>query len=67
MGTFTDVEATRRRVELEIYDMVIARPDLSYRVIADIFGAYTDRVAQISNKFGVRRQVGRKRRDGRAA
>jgi hypothetical protein len=67
MGTFTDVEATRRKIELEIFDMIKARPDLSYPLIAEIFGTYTDRVAQIGKKFGVRRQVGRKRKDRKAA
>lgn len=67
MGTFTDVEATRRKIELEIYDMITARPELSYPVIAEIFGTYTDRVAQIGKKFGVRRQVGRKRKNRQAA
>ena len=67
MGTFTDVQATRRKIELEIYDTIKARPDLSYPVIAEIFGTYTDRVAQIAKKFGVRRQVGRKHKNATAA
>ena len=67
MGTFTDVQATRRKVELEIYDMIRARPHLSYPVVAEIFGTYTDRVARIAKKFGVRRAAGRKRKNGKEA
>jgi hypothetical protein len=49
-----------RKIELELRDLIVSRPDLSYRVIAGLFDVSEDTVLKIARKFNVRRKPGRK-------
>jgi hypothetical protein len=54
-----------RRIELEVRDLVVSRPDLSYRVIAGLFDVSEDTILKIAKKFNVRRKWGRKAKQAR--
>lgn len=49
-----------RRIEVEVRDLVVSRPDLSYRVIGELFDVSEDTILKIAKKFNVRRRWGRK-------
>jgi hypothetical protein len=49
-----------RRIEVEVRDLVVSRPDLSYRVIGALFDVSEDTILKIAKKFKVRRKWGRK-------
>jgi hypothetical protein len=59
---FRQSEETARRVELEIRDLIINRPDLSYPVIARLFDVTMDTILAIVKKFSIQRPRGRKPR-----
>lgn len=49
-----------RRIEVEVRDLVVSRPDLSYHVISELFDVSEDTILKIAKKFNVRRKWGRK-------
>jgi len=49
-----------RRVEVEIRDLIVSRPDLSYPVIAKLFDISETTVKVIARKLGIGRTIGRK-------
>ena len=57
MSTFKEAI---RRIELEVRDIIVTRPDLSYRVIGKLFDVSEDTILKIAKKFNVRRKWGRK-------
>jgi len=57
MSTFREAI---RRVEIEIRDRVLNRPDLSYKMIGLEFEISEDMVIKICKKFGISRPWGRK-------
>ena len=57
MSTFREAV---RRVEIEIRDRVLNRPDLSYKMIGREFDTSEDMVIKICKKFGISRPSGRK-------
>lgn len=52
------VAAARRTVRLEIADMIVKRPDLSYTQIGKVFSISWWTVQQVANEFEVRRGQG---------
>jgi hypothetical protein len=57
MATFKEAI---RRIEVEVRDYIVSRPDLSYPVIGQMFGVSDDTILKIAKKFNLRRKVGRK-------
>lgn len=55
-------EETARRCEIEIRDLIVSRPDLSYPVIVRLFDITETTLYQIVKKFGIKRPRGRRRR-----
>jgi hypothetical protein len=64
MARYPQVEEAKRRIELEIRDLIINRPDLTYPVIARLFNVTMDTMYGIVKKFGIRRPRGRRHRLG---
>jgi hypothetical protein len=59
------IRAAQLKFDLEVRDMVVSRPDLSYRDIGRLFGASYDVVQRVVNQFGLKgkRQTGPKTRN----
>ena len=57
MSTFT--EATRK-VELEVRDVLVGRPDLSYRAIGFLFDVSESTILKIAQRHRLSRKAGRK-------
>lgn len=57
MATFKEAI---RKIELEIRDLIVTRPDLSYPVIGRLYDISDDTVLEIAKKFNLRRKPGRK-------
>ncbi|MGH2711382.1 MAG: hypothetical protein ACRDH9_09295 [Actinomycetota bacterium] len=54
-------QRTVKLTEAPVLMAVIARPDLSYREIADLYGISVEQVRHAARQAGVRRARGRKR------
>ena len=48
------LKAAQLTFDLQVRDMVVARPDLPYRDIGRVFGVSYDVVQRVVNEFGLR-------------
>lgn len=62
MARYRQSEETARRIELEIRDLIVSRPDLTYPVIGRLFDVTQETIYQIVKKFGIKRPRGRRAR-----
>ena len=51
-----------RKIELEVRDLIVSRPDLSYKIIGNLFDVSEPVIIRIAKQFGIRRVAGRKRK-----
>lgn len=54
------IRAAQSQFDLEVRDMVVARPDLPYRDIGRVFGVSYDVVQRVAKEFALRRKTGPK-------
>jgi hypothetical protein len=60
MATFKEVI---RKIQLEVRDLIVGRPDLSYKQIGSLFDISEATVVKTAQRFDLpRRPVGRKRK-----
>jgi hypothetical protein len=52
--------AAQLKFDLEVRDMIAARPDLPYRDIGRVFGVSCDLVQRVAKDFGMKRRTGPK-------
>ena len=48
------IRAAQLKFDLEVRDMVVSRPDLSYQDIGRLFGVSCDVVQRVVNQFGLK-------------
>ena len=49
-----------RKIELEVRDLLVSRPDLSYKIVANLFDVSEQTIFKLAKKFHIRRSAGRK-------
>jgi hypothetical protein len=54
------IRAAHQKFNLAVRDMIVSRPDLSYRDIGRVFGASYDLVQRVAKDSGLKRKTGPK-------